>query len=92
LLAGLATSLAPLVYMTALKEPFRLPKLVLSESFALLSLALLSARLVEAVVERKAAARWAMRLAVVAAAPMATIASLGLFTSSHPAHVREALP
>jgi hypothetical protein len=42
-LAALVVVIAPLVYLTPLEDPFRLPKLAMSESLALLSL--LSSRL-----------------------------------------------
>jgi O-antigen ligase len=90
--AALAVGLPPLVFLSSLKDPFRLPKLLASESLALISLVLLSAAIVSSSRRAVGAAALARRSSSWAALAVLAIATLGLATSSHPAHVREALP
>ena len=80
----------PFVLLPTLEEPFELPKLLLSEGLGLASLLLLAWRLrgVERVTPRSL---WAVP-ALAAVVPLVAVASLGLATSAHPAHVRAALP
>ncbi len=81
--------LTPLVFSRTAHESFRLPKLLVAECLGLVSLLLLALRL--HTVERidfKAFLRQPVMLAVV---PVLAIASLGLVTSEHPLHVKEAL-
>ncbi len=81
--------LVPIVFSRTAHESFRLPKLLLSEILGLASLVLLSLRL-RAVdrIDWKAFFRQPVMLAVL---PALAVASLGLLTSEHPQHVREAL-
>jgi len=79
----------PLLVAPAAKESFRLPKLLAGEWLGLASLLPLAFRLHG--VER---ARWRDLLgvrALVAVVPLLLLATLGLATSRHPLHLREAL-
>ena len=80
----------PFVFLPSLAEPFELPKLLLSEWLGLASLLLLAWRLrgVERVTPRSL---WAVP-ALAAVVPLVAVATAGLATSAHPAHVRAALP
>lgn len=80
----------PLVFSPAAKDNFRLPKLLLSELLVTASLVPLAWRLRDRAAV--APARLVRHPAVLAAAPLAVAASVGLLTSSHPEHVRAALP
>jgi O-antigen ligase len=79
----------PFLYVSAAKESFRLPKLMASESLALASLLFLAWR-----VRRVDAVRpgdlWRLP-AVRALAPLLLVATLSLWTTDHPLHVREGL-
>ena len=81
--------LVPLVYSRTAHESFRLPKLLASEALGLASLALLALRLGS--VERIDWKAFFRQPVVLAVLPMLAVASLGLITSEHPQHVREAL-
>jgi uncharacterized membrane protein YgcG len=88
-LLWLLVLLPPLYVSTSAKDSFRLPKLMLAEWLALASLVPLvwGLRRVEAV-------RWGdlwRQPAVRALLPLLAVATLGLLTSDHPHHVRQAL-
>jgi O-antigen ligase len=81
--------LPPLWFTLLAKESFRLPKLLLSEWLGLASLLPLALGL-----GRVAEVRWGdlrQVRALAAVAPLLAVATLSLATTSHPAHVREAL-
>lgn len=80
---------APFVYTTAIRDGFRLPKLVLCESLTLLSLLLLAA-----LVCRSGGINWRATLrlpAFIALAPLTSVVATGLLTSPHQLHLRPAL-
>ncbi len=81
--------LVPIAFSRTAHESFRLPKLMLSETLGLASLVLLAWRLRPVGrIDWRAVLRQPVVLAV---APMLAVASLGLLTSEHSMHVREAL-
>ena len=80
----------PFVFLPTLAEPFELPKLLVSEWLGLASLLFLAWRL-RAVERVTARGLWAVP-ALGAAVPLLAVATAGLATSAHPAHVRAALP
>jgi O-antigen ligase len=89
LLLWLVVLVPPLYFSPSAKESFRLPKLMIAEWLGLASLVPLAWAL-----RRVETVRWrdlwdlpALR----AALPLAAVATLGLATSSHPLHVRQAL-
>ncbi len=81
--------LVPLAYSRTAHESFRLPKLLLSECLGLASLVLLALRLRS--VERIDWKAFFRQPVVLAVLPVLAVASLGLATSEHPLHVRQAL-
>lgn len=91
---------APFALGVTAKDAFRLPKLLVSEWLGLASL--LAFSLAAAVAKEPAAAgrggaaapvrEWWRHPAVLAAAPVLAVASLGLLASPHPEHTRQALP
>ncbi len=81
--------LVPIAYSRTAHESFRLPKLLLSECLGLASLVLLALRLRS--VERIDLKAFFRQPVVLAVLPVLAVASLGLVTSDHPLHVREAL-
>ncbi len=81
--------LVPIAYSRTAHESFRLPKLLLSETLGLASLVLLALRLRS--VERIDWRAFFRQPVVLAVLPMLAVASLGLVTSEHSGHVREAL-
>jgi O-antigen ligase len=85
----LAMLVPPFLLALSAKEAFRLPKLMASEWLALASLLFLAWR-VRTVEEVRLADLW-RRPAVRALAPMLLVATLSLWTSAHPLHVREGL-
>jgi O-antigen ligase len=89
LAAWLVVLVPPFLLSLAAKEAFRLPKLMASEGLALASLLFLAwqVRNVEAV---RLADLW-RRPAVRALVPLLLVATLGLWTTEHPLHVREGL-
>ena len=89
LAAWLAILVPPFLLAPTADESFRLPKLMAGEWLALASVLLLSWRLRRAP-EVRPADVW-RRGAVRAVVPALLAASLGLWTSDHPLHVREAL-
>jgi O-antigen ligase len=89
LAAWLLVLVPPFLLSLAAKEGFRLPKLMASEWLALASLLFLAwqVRKVDAV---RLGDLW-RRPAVRALAPLLLVATLGLWTTDHPLHVREGL-
>jgi O-antigen ligase len=85
----LAMLVPPFLLALSAKEAFRLPKLMASEWLALASLLFLAWQ-VRTVEEVRLADLW-RRPAVRALAPMLLVATLSLWTSAHPLHVREGL-
>ncbi len=81
--------LVPLAFSRTAYESFRLPKLLLSEFLGLVSLLLLALRL--RAVERIDWRAFFRQPVVQAVLPMLAVASLGLFASEYPLHVREGL-
>ena len=81
--------LVPLAFSRTAHDSFRLPKLLLSECLALMSLFFLAPRLRS--VGRVDWRAFCRQPVVLAVAPILAVASLGLVTSDHPLHVREAL-
>lgn len=91
---------APFALQLTAKDVFRLPKLLLSEWLGLASLLVYA--VAAAVAKEPAAAPrgadrapappWWKHPAVLATAPVVAVASLGLLTSPHPEHTRQALP
>ena len=79
----------PFLLSLSAKESFRLPKLMASEGLALASLLFLAWQ-VRTVEEVRLADLW-RRPAVRALAPLLLVATLGLWTTDHPLHVREGL-
>jgi O-antigen ligase len=79
----------PFLLSLAAKEAFRLPKLMASEGLALISLLFLAWQ-VRQVDEVRLADLW-RRPAVRALVPLLLVATLGLWTTEHPLHVREGL-
>lgn len=79
----------PLLLAPTLKEPFRLPKLLASEGLALLSLAVLCLALLDR--RLPPLRRLARHPALLAVVPLLLLAGLGLISTEHPEHVREAL-
>lgn len=79
----------PFVLVLSARDPFRLPKLLLTELLALATLLFLSSRLLTGPANGW---RRIWRLpAVQLVAPLVVVASCGLLTSHHTAHVREAV-
>lgn len=89
LAAWLVILVPPFLLSLSAKEAFRLPKLMASEWLALASLLFLAwqVRTVDAV---RLADLW-RRPAVRALVPLLLVATLGLWTTDHPLHVREGL-
>jgi hypothetical protein len=89
LLLWLVVLVPPLYFSPSAKESFRLPKLMVAEWLGLASLLPLAweLRRVETVPWR---GLWRLP-ALRAALPLALVAAVGLATSSHPLHVRQAL-
>jgi hypothetical protein len=91
---------APFVLQVTAKDAFRLPKLLASEWLGLASLlaySLAAATAKEAPVPARGSApapapAWWRHPAVLATLPVMAVASLGLLTSPHPEHTRQALP
>ena len=81
--------LVPLAFSNSVHENFRLPKLLLSECFALASLVFLIWRL--GAVERVDFRGFFRQPVVTAVLPLLLVATSTLFTSEHPLHVRDAL-
>ncbi len=79
-----------MAFSGSVHESFRLPKLLLSECFALLSLVLLIWRL--RTVERIDIRAFLRQPVVVAVLPMLVVATSTLLTSANPLHVKDALP
>jgi O-antigen ligase len=92
LLLWLLVLVPPLVIFPTAKEAFRTPKLLVSEWLALAALLPLAWGLARAEVSWRGLWRdlWG-RAAVRACLPLLVVASLGVFTSAHPAHFREAI-
>jgi len=86
----LLVTLPAVVVAPGASDAFRLPKLLLSELLALLSLFLLSWRLRS--VDRIDGRRLLRHPAILAVAPLLVVASLSYFWSDHPRHVAQALP
>jgi hypothetical protein len=89
LLLWLVVLVPPLYFSPSAREPFRLPKLMVAEWLGLASLVPLAwaLRRVETVRWRDLWTLPALR----AALPLVAVATVGLATSAHPLHVREAL-
>src|SRR6185503_4854487 len=85
-LAWAALVVPPFVVVPVALDPFRMPQRLLAEWLALASLA----ALVWSAEEIRGAAIW-RSTAVRATAPLLALAALSLFTSSHHAHVADAL-
>ncbi|MEM7351932.1 MAG: O-antigen ligase family protein [Acidobacteriota bacterium] len=81
--------LVPMVFAPSAQESFRLPKLLLAEGLALLSLVCLVFRLRH--LERVDLSAFFRQPVVVAILPILAVATSGLLTSDHPLHVRQAL-
>lgn len=81
--------LTPIVFSRTASESFRLPKLLFSECLGLASLLWLALRMRS--VERIDWKAFFRQPVVLTVLPMLAVASLGLLTSDHPQHVREAL-
>lgn len=82
----------PLVVSPTALDSFRLPKLLLAEWLGLASLAsfALAAALGRGEAEEGGLPPWRRRV-LMAAVPLALVATLGLATTEHPEHVRQAL-
>jgi len=89
LAAWLVVLVPPFLLSLAAKEAFRLPKLMASEGLALASLLFLAWQ-VRKLEEVRLADLWRLP-AVRALAPLLLVATLGLWTTEHPLHVREGL-
>ena len=89
-IAVVATIVVPaLLLLPNIREPFRLPKLLVSEGFVLLSLAALGLSLLRS--PGRISWSWLRHPAILFLSPLLVIATTSLVTSSHHEHVREAL-
>lgn len=90
IVVAVLVTLPALVMVPWAKDAFRLPKLLVSEFLGLATLLVLSLRLRSA---GRIDLRGALRHPAVAAlGPIVAVAVLGLATTDHPLHVRQALP
>lgn len=88
---GALVLLPPFFFLPGLSDAFRLPKTLLCETLALVSLGLLCLRLGDRS-PRELARRLVRLPALHAVLPILVLAVLGLAFTSYPVHVRQALP